>query len=136
MILTQNVSKQTQSPKGHPLFRFRSPRGRSSFSARRPVFVWRPQFVTGSCPGFAVLRRICESLSGLEIRTDKWHIKNGASEEIMDRSAQTQAHTTAPLYNREPREQISVVCAPPCSLYVTPSLLGVRTPPCWNSSPV
>lgn len=55
--------------------------------------------MTGSRPGSAGQRRIYESLSGLEIRTDKWHVKNGASEEIMDRSAQTRAHThtTAPL---------------------------------------
>lgn len=53
--------------------------------------------MTGSRPGSAVLRRICESLSGLEITTDKWHIKKGAFEEIMDRSAQTHAHAAAPL---------------------------------------
>lgn len=56
-------------------------------------------------------------MSGLEVRTDEWHIKIGASEEIMDRSAQTHAHATAPLVKTEsPGSRFPVVAAPPCSL--------------------
>lgn len=108
-LLKAILSSGFRAPGGHGEFLARQPAcvsvcgGHSSWQAGRPRLLLRTIWVSEQVGDY------------------NRQMARKESEEIMDRPAQTHAHATAPLQNREPRERTSAaVIAHPCSLYVPP----------------